>query len=310
MGNTITNVRNNIINFVEQMNRNDVDVRLGLVDFKDIIADGPSSTKNLGWYTDPTKFQDKVRGLVATGGGDRPESAVDALEEARRMGFRENVSKYMILVTDADYKEETRFDDVNSMDEVIKRLKADGIKVIVISHNTWKNLYTPLFDSTGGLFIDINSNFATTLINVVDLVSEDVSVPGVWIRLSDGTTIKLDKKPEEGDLITDSNGDGYPDSKQLIFPATKVVTDIINGEKIELAVYEFTSNPMKFDTDGDGYRDEIDTEPKTPYQATTLLLHGVNSNTGDVFGAFNSLSKLDDKKPINKTQKPDPKSVR
>ena len=303
MGGTITNVKENIISFVENMNEHDVDVRLGLVDYKDIGYDGVDSTKNLGWSTDPVGFQSTINSLVARGGGDRRESAVDALEEARRMGYRDTANKYMILVTDVDYKEKTRFDGVDSMETVINSLIDDNVTVIVISNNRYRDLYSPLFDRTSGFFIDIRSDFADTLIEIVDLVSGEVT-DGIWVRLSDGTTIKLDKEPEEGDLVTDSNGDGYPDSLQLVFPPIQMDMDMIDGEPTELTVYEFTSNPMKIDTDGDGYRDEIDKEPLIPYEATTLLLHGVNSNVGSVYGAYNSLADGDDS--INDTQTPNP----
>jgi len=36
--------------------------------------------------------------MRATGGGDAPESTVDALEEARRMDFRPGVNKFIMLL--------------------------------------------------------------------------------------------------------------------------------------------------------------------------------------------------------------------
>ncbi|UCZ53528.1 VWA domain-containing protein [Bacillus shivajii] len=307
MGGAISNVRNNVIEFAEKLNLENVDARLGLIDYKDITYDGPDSTQNLGWFLDPEDFQDKVAAMTATGGGPIPESAVDALEEGRRMGFRENASRHMILITDANYNEETRFPDVNSMEDVIENLVEDDITTSVITTSTWKDLYAPLYTSTGGVYNNLYSDFYTSLLEIVGLVSKDVS-DGVWIRLSDGTTTQLKQEPDPNDLVTDSNGDGYADSKQLVFPprGSGVITvpSSSGPEFIEVQVYDFYSHPNRVDTDGDGYWDKIDNHPLEEYQPTTFLLHGVQSNVGNVYGAYNDLAPwgMDSKEADNYTQ--------
>lgn len=289
MGGAISNVRRNIINFVEQLNTSDVDVRLGLVDYKDIYADGPDSTINHGWFTNPSDYQNKISSLSVTGGGDTPESSADALEEARRMGFRENVNKYIILVTDADNKNGTRFDGVDTMDDVIEELEADGITVIVISATYLETHYENLFTSTGGIFIDIYSDFASTLTGVVDLVSEEVT-DGVWIRLSNGTIAKLDKEPDATDMVTDTDEDGLPDSQELTFPAREVDIIRVGGEPVVVGVYDYNSYPHKADTDNDTYGDKDDLEPLKPYKKPVVLIHGLTDNSNSLYGAETALS--------------------
>ena len=70
MGGAIQNVRNNINQFVTELKENHVDVRLGLVEYRDIYVDGIGSTKSYDWYTDVSDFQRKVASLGVGGGGD------------------------------------------------------------------------------------------------------------------------------------------------------------------------------------------------------------------------------------------------
>jgi len=80
-----------------------------------------ASTKNLGWFDNVSDFIASVNNMRATGGGDAPESTVDALE-----------NKFIMLFTDVSYKESTRFEDVQSMKTVIEKLKEDKIVVSAI----------------------------------------------------------------------------------------------------------------------------------------------------------------------------------
>jgi len=52
---------------------NNVDVRLGLIDYKDLEEDGMDSTKNLGWFDNVSDFIASVNNMRATGGGDAPD---------------------------------------------------------------------------------------------------------------------------------------------------------------------------------------------------------------------------------------------
>lgn len=77
-----------------------VDARFGLVEFKDIYKDGNDSTKNYGWYTSAKKFTKKLSTLtVDGGGGDGPETPIDALENACQMKYRTGVERYIIFST-------------------------------------------------------------------------------------------------------------------------------------------------------------------------------------------------------------------
>ncbi|HHY74403.1 MAG TPA: VWA domain-containing protein [Bacillus bacterium] len=171
MSSYISNVKNNIIDFVNKLDNNKVDVRLGLVEYKDITADGINSTKSIGWFTTPEDFKAAISKIYASGGGDAAESAVDALEEARRSGFRSNVSKFIVLLTDVYYKEETRFPDVNSMEDAVNNLKNDGIITSVIAPARYQAFYDDVYRLTDGIFADINTNFSISLEKIIERIS-------------------------------------------------------------------------------------------------------------------------------------------
>ena len=269
MGSSIANVKNNIHTFVNKLAEKKVDVRLGLVEFKDITVDGEDSTKNYGWFTDVNQFKDKVSSIRATGGGDTPETAVDALEEARRLEFRANVGKYIVLLTDANYKENTRFPEVTSMYEEIKLLQEDGIVTSVIGNSYYRSFYDELYRTTDGIWASLYGNFSSNLVPLIDKIEEDVG-SYVWIRLSSGEVVKLDKEPDKDDLVTDSDGDTIPDSVELD-------KEWINMDGLRF--WEFHSNPAKKDTDGDSYIDTEDRYPKQPYSPSIVFVHGRIDNT-------------------------------
>jgi len=257
MSGTINNVKNNITTYVNKLKEEHVDIRLGLVEFRDITVDGKASTKDHGWFLDVDSFIAELKKLNGSGGGDTPESAVDALETARRKSFRNNIDKYIVLITDANYKNGTNY-DITTMEEEISRLKADGVNVSVISSSSYRTTYSDLYTQTGGIFANINENFATALEPLIKIIDDDVN-DGVWIRLSNGCLVKLDKDPELGDYEVDTDGDGVPDLIEL--EEKTVITVSPGGYSYTTEAWTFTSNPTVIDTDNDGIKDGLDARP-------------------------------------------------
>ncbi len=242
MGDEIANVIRNVNMFAEELSKN-VEVRFGLIDYKDIYEDGKTSTINCGWYTDVNTFKDRVSSIWVNGGGDGPESAVDALEEARRMGFRPNANKFIILLTDADYKDGTRFSDVTTMEQEITLLNNGGIITSVVSDEYYyEPVYRKLYTETDGLFADIYSNFSTVL-NTLSSKIKEVTLDGSWVRLSDMSVVKLKKAPEKTDLVTDTDSDGLPDSVEL----DKEESTSIGSLKV--STWSYFTNPVIKDSD-------------------------------------------------------------
>ena len=55
-------------------------------------------------YEGPSAFQTEVGRLTANGGGDNPESSLDALELAAIQPFRPKATKVILIITDAEPK--------------------------------------------------------------------------------------------------------------------------------------------------------------------------------------------------------------
>ena len=278
MSSTISRVVTNAISFTTTLSeRYNVKVNYALIDFRDLEADGPESTavvKNgsSNWFSDAGAFALKVQALVASGGGDVPECAVDALETARQLDWRGNSSKFVILITDADYKMANRY-GIGSMDEETRLLAHDGIVTSVVTGSDCKGAYRSLYEATGGIYADISSeSFSSSLLTLADLIGTKTS-DGTWVILGSGYRyVKLTDSPDQdGDGLTTAYELG--DTKRLDLspwvefllmkagvPAEKYVG------KTSIIVYDAKSDPTRGDTDGDGIPDGkegkmVDTAP-------------------------------------------------
>lgn len=260
MGSAISNVINNISTFTDELVTQNVDVRLGLVEFKDIYDDGMNTTKSYGWYTDVIKFKSKVSSLYADGGGDYPESAVDGLVTSRAMSFRGGVNKNIILITDETYKNGIKNNPTYTMEDEIKKLKKANISVSVVTNTGFYSSYADLIQETGGILASISVNFSTALESLINKIGQETN-DGCWVRLSNGAVVKLDKDPNLGDYSIDTDKDGIPDLMELRSKRLVKVWSPKNGTLEEFETWSFYSNPTKKDTDGDGIDDFIDMKP-------------------------------------------------
>ncbi len=174
MGDEINNVKNNVSEFVDILKDNNINVRLGLVEYKNIYHNGYGSTVNRGWMNNANSFKSLLDAINVSGGGAGGESSVDALEEARRMSYQQYSKKFIILVTDEPYDEGTRFDTSSNrilMSDEVSSLTEDGIIVSVITSKSYKSLYSNLFTATKGIFGDINSGFSASLQSLADMIN-------------------------------------------------------------------------------------------------------------------------------------------
>ncbi len=145
MSNAISQVKNSIESFADELENNKVDVRLGLIEYKDIYYDGVNSTKYYGWYEKVSDFKHQINHLNISGGGDAPESLVDAINIMQiNLKFRSDADKYAIIVTDAAYK-----------DGIVN----DNINVSVITSKDLFGTYNSLTEKTNGILGNINLDF-------------------------------------------------------------------------------------------------------------------------------------------------------
>src|ERR1700722_8315309 len=97
-------VKQNVIQFAQDLSANNRDYRLGLVTFEDYVVskyeDCHCAYRN-SFTTDVHTFTDWVSSLHAGGGGDIPEDQLDALAYAASFPFRPEAQAIVIIVTDA-----------------------------------------------------------------------------------------------------------------------------------------------------------------------------------------------------------------
>lgn len=266
----ISNVKNNLTAFVDEIEGAGITPSFALVEYRDITYDGSDSTNvkqndDTEWFKDGEDFKRQIEKLGVSGGGDTPETAIDALEMARQLSLRTSAQKFFVLVTDAGYKVANRY-GIGSMDEMIQLLVEDKINVSVVSNSYCKSTYSSLYNKTGGVFANVEGNFKNELLTIADKINTETN-SGYWIALNGliPKIVKLDTQPS-AISIADTDADalldneelmsiepmGYVDTKQYFNALVPSATDKSNF----IPVYGYYSSPVDMDTDGDGIDDE------------------------------------------------------
>lgn len=176
MSDKIDNVINNLNDFTQILNSAGLDFRIAIVEYKDIVEDGNDSTKilqNSGttWFTAVEQIQLVLSDIYVDGGGDTPETVLDALGCTISLDFRVNASKFAFLLTDADYKTDNNY-GYTDMAEAIAALQTEGIAVSVISDINYQSTYSTLYTDTDGIFCNIYGDFSEELGTLAEYVKE------------------------------------------------------------------------------------------------------------------------------------------
>lgn len=195
MSGDISTVKENLTAFVKEIAASGAIPRIALIEYKDIVEDGDDTTvvhetpDYSVWYDDTDKVIAEIETLEVTGGGDYPETLVDALGYVVSddvMTFNKFAAKFAFVLTDADYKVDNRW-GYESLDQVTEKLGAKGIQTTVVTHpgyssaaydgGTLAERYADLTSKTGGKIIDLSSDFATELsVYAKDIISKTAEV--------------------------------------------------------------------------------------------------------------------------------------
>ena len=277
MSGAISGVKNNINTFASKLVSDyNIDVNFALIDYRDITVDGIDSTvlhKNLSsnWYTSVSSFTNAVNSLSVNGGGDTPETPIDALEIARKLDWRGDSAKFVILVTDADYKNNNT-SGIADMNEMSRKLVDSGIITSAITR--YEDDYDELTTPSEGLFGYIYGDFSNILLQLAEMVGEETNADGEWVFLDDFQAVKLSDTLDNA-TSNDTDDDGLTDAQEL---GTSVVKDMLPyitsltnrydvpvesyQGKTEITVWNYKSNPVRVDTDYDGTKDKNDSNSR------------------------------------------------
>jgi Mg-chelatase subunit ChlD len=159
MGAFITGVKDGIKDFATQLTEKKVDARVALLAFRDLPGGEPSQLLRFGdtkepFTTDTEAFKEKVGALRADGGGDTPESSLDALVEASELKYRGQVTRVLLLITDAPPKLPDQ--TTRTVAECVEKLKKQGIDQVhlVTRPADLRAHYRPLLDGFKGKHYD------------------------------------------------------------------------------------------------------------------------------------------------------------
>jgi hypothetical protein len=158
----------------EELNRARLDVRFGLVGFRDTTLGQPLELPRIGddrMSPDPRLFAQVIRGLRLGGGGGEGESSLDAVAEAANFPLRENASRVVLLVTDGPPK---RVDGtMKSVEMTVKHLTAKRINQLhVVALPEYRKRFEPLWEAAKGKYFDLK---ATTAANEFDKLVRELT---------------------------------------------------------------------------------------------------------------------------------------
>ena len=299
MANIMANIKDNVSNFAGKLADNyNIDAHFALVEFGDSAEEELNSTRIhrsglSNWFSDVASLQSQISSIATN--NSVSGTHVDALEMARRLDFRSNASKFVVLITDTSYKPDNRY-GIADMAEMARLFMRDDIVVSTISHS--ESTYGELSKSTGGSHSRIDGNFSDILHKLAEKIG-DLTNTGKWILLDDYQTIKL-SAPLSDDVDTD--GDGISDREELglsyVKDASPLIEAVLKANSIpneryrggiSIPVWSYYSNPNFLDTDFDGIPDgNIDYDGKTVKQD---LYPRSNSFTGKLYWVEGNLSR-------------------
>jgi hypothetical protein len=152
MQEAIDGVRDGIVSFAGELDKQGLDPRIGLLAFRDLRRsereeilrfDGEPFTK------DYKGFSTRVGQLKATGGGDIPESSLDALALAASQPFRKDAARVIILITDAPpHSPDEQGRTAEAIGKLFKEQGIDQLHLVIKSEQLMD--FEPIQKAVGG----------------------------------------------------------------------------------------------------------------------------------------------------------------
>jgi len=163
MGGEIDQVKTYLGQFATALAGQNIDFRLGMVTFLDVI-------ENIYDFTsDVALFQTYIDAQYAHGGGDVPENSLDALYAATQFQFRDSAGRIFIWITDAGYHINNSHTPYTQA-EIVDAMLANGVTCHGVSGESIRIEYIdPIIYPTGGDWYNINGNFLDILLDIANL---------------------------------------------------------------------------------------------------------------------------------------------
>lgn len=228
MGGAINNVKTGITSFVNSLETQGVNLRIGIVEYRDIEVDGLDSTiihelNHSPWMNSTSEMVEVLNGISAGGGGDDPETVIDGLGylvDGETIPWSSDSYKFAVVLTDAGCKIANRH-GYNSLQEVADALLQADIHTSVVTKASEYSTYEELYTTTGGTKADIYYDFSTVL---ADLANQILGLTGKAKKAIYVLPGYLGSELYDGP-------DGTTGGKRLWFPANPLDLDTIVGQE-------------------------------------------------------------------------------
>ncbi|MFO0970235.1 MAG: vWA domain-containing protein [Gemmataceae bacterium] len=172
-----------------------LDSRIAVIPYRDqfdaeapmydpVLFDGDPFTR------DPVRFSEAVKKLEAKGGGDEPESTLDAVAYAARQPFRGRANKVLILITDASCHMPDK--EMKSFEDVGRQLRLNDIgQLHIVTHESLFPLYRKLHEAAPGRAFTLTRAGVASLRELPEVALEVATTSmqrrgagvGLWIAL-------------------------------------------------------------------------------------------------------------------------------
>lgn len=201
----IQNVADNVETFakyLEEQKDSDgkkVDLNMGVVEYRDITCDGKDSTivhtiDGSPWHRTTSELVTTLELIKSSvdGGGDTPETLFDALgyvTDEKTLKFRSDAHKFVIVLSDANYKENNNFGLNKS--SLLEKLEKQKINTSVITEKYYFDEYKDIIGSTG-IVTDIRSKtFSDDLLKLADVIKKTIDVEVIDTVIKPVKSIKV-----------------------------------------------------------------------------------------------------------------------
>ena len=236
-----------------------------------------------------------------------------------------DVNNFIFII----YNQKDAVFEQNIADELCEKAKNNGINISIVSplNTALSGFQAHLAKSTGGLTINNLNNFNYEVIynHVYGRPLDEQEFNAVLISgykpvklngrlnafngidtdedsLSDWEEIDVDHWIEQGLITYDNNGEiklptlgeciGFSEKSYVKEGFERMPWHYVE-QLWNKSVLPISSDPTNKDTDGDGYDDEQDLAPLTPFVNPVMFIHGRVSNTADTYGLYTPICKQD-----------------
>lgn len=152
-------IKDAITSFADTIEKDGVRVRVGLVEFRDRLINEEHRALSFEGQTftnDPSAFRKAVSALKASGGGDAPESSLDAVLFALRQPFNPEASKVLVLVTDAPpHVPDKEARSIEQVGEAVREAGVNQFYLVVRTQDSECQAYLKLLEGTRGIAFEL-----------------------------------------------------------------------------------------------------------------------------------------------------------